>query len=338
MSKKIILIIFLALVIIGGFIFFVNSKMEYNDEFARGNTTGNLYNQGLFCEYDDEVYFSNPLDKNALYKMNMDGSEFEKLYDDSTSYINIYNDYIYYKKFNTAENEDILFSRTFYGIGRIGTNGGKSEIIHQGMIDSMALVGNYIYYRYYDNKTLYSLYKVKIDGENDKKITDEDYLPLSISGTKIYFSNIKNNHNLMELDTKNDKITTIATGNFYLPDVNNGYIYYIDMGNGRKLTRILMSTGKKEILSNDTVINYNLSGKYNVIYYQAENSTDEHMLLRIDQDGKNRIIIAYGDYTKINITKKYTYFYKITGKVETLMRTLTTGFPDVSTFIPEVID
>lgn len=52
----------------------------------------------------------------------------------------------------------------------------------------------------------------------------------------------------MELDTKTDKITTIATGNFYLPDVNNGYIYYIDMGNGRKLTRILMSTGKKEIL------------------------------------------------------------------------------------------
>ena len=99
-----------------------------------------------------------------------------------------------------------------------------------------------------------------------------------------------------------------------------------------------MSTGKKEILSNDRVINYNLSGKYNVIYYQAENSIDEHMLLRIDSDGKNRVVVAYGDYTKINITKKYTYFYKIIGKEETLMRTPTTGFPDANIFIPEVIE
>ena len=32
-----------------------------------GSTAGNLYNGGLFCEYDGTVYFSNPSDGGKLY-------------------------------------------------------------------------------------------------------------------------------------------------------------------------------------------------------------------------------------------------------------------------------
>lgn len=332
----------IAVIVIGVVLFiiyyFTSSHMEYNDDYATGNTTGNLYNGGLFCEYEGEVYFSNPNDKGSLYRMNMDGTEFEKLYDDTSSYINIYNDYIYYKKFNTGDNEDMLFSRTFYGICRMGVNGSKSEVIHQGMIDSMVLLGNYIYYKYYDNTDLYSLHKVKIDGEEDIKISDEDYAPMAISGQKIYFTNVVDNHNLMMLNAQTDSISTVATGNYYLPDIYNGYLYYIDMGNGRKLSRMNMSDMSVEILSDDKVINYNLSGKYGVLYYQAENTVAEHLLCRIDPDGGNRLIISTGDFSNISITKKYTYFYMLSGSDKTLMRTVTTGDGNITTFIPGVED
>ena len=46
-----------------------------------GNTAGNLYNGGLFCEDKNDgcVYFSNPYDGGALYRMSPDETDMEKL-------------------------------------------------------------------------------------------------------------------------------------------------------------------------------------------------------------------------------------------------------------------
>ena len=46
---------------------------RYNDGYVNGNTAGNLYNEGYFCEKDGIVYFANPADNYCLYSMNPDG-------------------------------------------------------------------------------------------------------------------------------------------------------------------------------------------------------------------------------------------------------------------------
>lgn len=340
--KRIKIIIIFSVIIIaaaGGIIAYnIINRFEYNDSGAVGNTTGNLYNQGLVCEYGEYVFFSNPNDNGALYKMNKDGTEFEKIYDDNTSYICIYNDMIYYKKFNGTQNKDKLFSRVLYGIQRLKTNGKGSLMLHNGKIDCMVLCGNYIYYRYYDDETFFSLRKVKIDGKEDILISDEDYEPIAVFNGKIYLTDVTDTHNIMVLDTENDSIRTLAQGNFYMPDVYNGYLYYIDLNNNRRLTRMSMSTRETEVISNDSVINYNLGGKYGVIYYQAENSTDEHKLVRIALNGMGYNTIAQGDYNKIGITEKYTYFYKKIGDESIMYRTPTKGAVDVEKFTPEVVE
>ena len=35
---------------------------KYNEGYVNGNTAGNLYNNGLLCEYGDKIYFANPED------------------------------------------------------------------------------------------------------------------------------------------------------------------------------------------------------------------------------------------------------------------------------------
>lgn len=334
------ILIFAAVVIVCAAIVIIYknfTEFKYNDDGVTGNTNGNLYNGGLFCEYDGEVYFANPYDDNALYKMNMDGTEFEKLGEDNTSYINICNGYLYYKKFNSNKNKDQLFQRALYGIVRMETDGDNSSMIHTGKIDCMTLCGNYIYYRYYDDETLYSLRKVKIDGEDDKKINDEDYAPIAVYNNEIYFSNVEGNHNLLALNTETGNVRTVAYGNFYMPDIYNGDIYYIDLENDRALTRLKLSTNEKTVLSEDNVINYNMSGEYGVIYYQAENSTSDHKLCRMSLNGENQTVIATGDYSKIGITEKFTYFYQKIGDAFLLYRTPTTGVVNVQDFRPEVI-
>lgn len=328
------------ILIIGILIFaiWLNSGMDYNEKGATGNTNGNLYNGGLFCEYNGQVYFANPDDKNSLYKMNMEGTEFEKLNDDTVSYINVCNDYIYYKRFNDFDNENSLFSRLLYGIIRMSTNGSGEETLHSGKIDSMTLCGNYLYYRYYDDETLFSLRKVKIDGEEDELINDEDYQPIAVYNGEIYFTNVSGNSNLMALNTDNNKIRTVEKGNFYMPDLYGDNLYYIDLDNNRALTRMNLNTKVKTVLSKDKVINYNLSGKYNVIYYQAENSVSDHKLCKMATDGSGLTTVALGDYGNISITKKYTYFFHIIGEVKTLYRTSTLEPGGIAAFDPQVIE
>lgn len=337
--KKIIIFSVIILAVAGAIITYnIINRFEYNEDNVMGNTTGNLYNEGLFCEYEDYVYFSHPNDNGALYRMNKEGTDFEKLYDDNSSYICIYNDWIYYKKFNGTQNKDKLFSRVLYGIQRIKCKGGNSVMLHNGKIDSMALCGNYIYYRYYDDETLYSLRKVKIDGKEDTIISDEDYQPIAVWNGKIYFTDVTSTHNLMVLDTTDDSIRTLAEGNIYMPDVYNGYVYYIDLNNSRRLTRMSMSTRETEVISDDSIINYNLGGKYGIIYYQAENGTDDHKLVRISLNGMGYNTIVKGDYSKIGITEKYTYFYESIGNESIIYRTPTTGAVNVEKFSPEVVE
>ena len=79
-----------------------------------GNTAGNLYNGGLFCEYDGTVYFSNPSDGGKLYSMSPDGSNLAKLCDDTVSYINADEHYLYYVRNNpgatTLPSTGIIFT------------------------------------------------------------------------------------------------------------------------------------------------------------------------------------------------------------------------------------
>ena len=52
--KKLVPIITISLLVItasvGGLIYHYQTKTKYNESYVNGNTAGNLYNAGLFCE------------------------------------------------------------------------------------------------------------------------------------------------------------------------------------------------------------------------------------------------------------------------------------------------
>ena len=76
--KRIIAIVVAIGIVAGlGFYKYLNTVTYYNEPGTNGNTIGNLYGNGLFCESDGVVYFSNPNDKGRIYKMNPDESDIE---------------------------------------------------------------------------------------------------------------------------------------------------------------------------------------------------------------------------------------------------------------------
>ena len=75
----IIAVLLCVLIFFGSKLFQTESKM--NQGYINGNTAGNLYNGGSFCEYNGVIYFSNPNDNGKLYSMDSNGQNLKKISD-----------------------------------------------------------------------------------------------------------------------------------------------------------------------------------------------------------------------------------------------------------------
>ncbi len=315
MKKKIInvlVVIVIILAIAGGVVAYIlSNRIEYNDADATGNSAGNLYNGGLFCEYDGYVYFSNPEDYNQLYRMDQDGENLKKIHSDKPRYLNICNDYIYYVRFNHDSGQEVVFRGNMFGVYRLGVGDSTAEELYNDLADSLTLAGNTLYFQSYNDEDLIEVKSVDIDGKNLTKVSTDDFLPLSVYEGDIYYSNVDYNHNIVKMEVGNNLPITVKQGNYYMPIVEENILYYIDVEAGYKLMKENLETGESQVLTEDKCINYNVNTKYGVIYYQCENDEIDHRLMMMDLNGENEVLVEKGDFSNIHITKKYTYYYRI---------------------------
>lgn len=286
-----------------------NNRFKYNGDGAIGNTTGNLYNGGAFCQYEDRIYFANPADNNYLYSMKLDGSDVQLEYKDMVSYIQIINGYIYYIRTNRAST-DVVLHGSLYGIFRMKIGSDKPLCLYTGIVESMVVCGDYIYFRSYDEKEQIQFKKVKVDGEELSIVSENDYDAVAAWKNEVYFTNVEDNHNLMYVMSGTDVVHTSSVGNYYMPSFSDNFFYYIDLDNDMKLTRMSLKNNEITVLDEGVCVNYNVSSEQGVIYYQLEDE-NQHRLRRMDIYGANKTTIADGDYCDIHITEKYTYYNMI---------------------------
>lgn len=284
-----------------------------NDDNAIGNTAGNLYNGGYFCENDGYVYFSNPYDNYALYRMKPDETEIEELVTTQTKCINAMGNYIYYYQFGSGNGEGFGYVIDMNGVYRAPKrnpkNGSCLDKIH---LDTMLLYGNNLYYDANDSSGVY-LKKTAIDNKNSQAITD--YKLTAVCGSengKIYFNNTSTDFHLCALDTSTSQITDVLSEDVYQPIVEDNTVYCIDIHNNYALVKYNLSTGEKTILDNSTRVDmFNVSANY--IYYQTSGDVIEFR--RIPKAGGTYEVIADGAYNTINITSQYVYFKQFQSEV-----------------------
>lgn len=307
--KFIIPAVVVVLIVVAVVVHALPKKKQTNSADAAGNTAGNLMNGGLFCEYNNKIYFANPYDHNYLYVMDSDCSNARMLNSDSVASLNIYNDKIYYVKNNfSKEMIGTILRGQLFGIYQTDLEGQNSTMLYNHLTGSVSLCGNYLYYQHYESDVGITLHRMDIDGENDKLVSNTPYNPSCVSEGKIYFSNTDKKNVISTLDPKDDSISLYYDANSYLPDSEGNYVYYIDISKGYSLVRINKNTKTVELLygkDNCKVINYNLYGSK--IFFQLEGD-DNPGLYRMNADGTQVEYIASGDLTNIHCTSQYTFF------------------------------
>ncbi|MBE5865175.1 MAG: DUF5050 domain-containing protein [Lachnospiraceae bacterium] len=290
-----------ALLVVGAFF---SDRVTSNPPGTIGNTAGNLNNAGLFCEYNDTVYFSNPLDNGTLYAMNPDETNIRKLNSMQVRNILAGGDYLYYFQLKSGDTTGFGTVANTHAFNRCNLKGEQAVTITRDVVVSGQLIDDYLYLLT-AGKTQPSFYKIKTDKTNKTELANYSINPASVSNGIIYYNGTQDNHALYRLNTANDVAEEIWAGNLWNPVINGDYIYYMDLVSDYKLCRYSLSTQTSEVLTHDRVDCFNVGSGY--IYYQTNDATNPQLKC-MHTDGSNVITVANGIFSNINMTSQYVYF------------------------------
>jgi hypothetical protein len=306
-KSKIILIIVIVciiLILVGAYIlFYFKNRVPKNPDGTIGNTSGNIYNGGLFCESDGYVYFSNPYDSGALYRMLPDESEITNFVASQMTCINADSNFIYCYREGTGSGSGLGYLFAMSGIYRIR----KSDPTDATCLDRInseyvILAGNNVYYTGTEGGT--TLKKVSIDGKNVETLLELDILPVSVQNSTFYYMNNEDSLHLMAYDLETERSYQVLGEDVYMPIIEGNTVYGIDVHDGYSLIRLDVSTDTKTVLDSDRTDMINVANDY--IYYQT--SGDNPQLKRVRRDGSGMEVVADGAYKNINATSEYVYF------------------------------
>ncbi len=337
--KQIIIAVSIVILIVGSIIVSRHlTKVEPLPEDTVGSTAGNLYNGGFFCEDNGLVYFSNELDGGCLYSMTPDENNFKKLNFNPVSFICSGGDYLFYYQGSTSS-EGLGFLGHNTGIYRSKKNGKSTLALFKDPVQSMNLVGNYVYYQSFNRDKGLQFGRVRMDNKEKAKAGEDIKIdPFDCScyaDGGFYFAGNTQDHDLHFFNLQTQTANIVFEGNISFPVVKDGNVYYLKNTDNYRLYVRPLGSGEEaeQRLTEERVDCYNLVND-NLIYYQA-NSPTEPALMRTTTDGSFKESVLSGNYTDISATSEYVYF-RLFGKnaVAWYHQDLSTG--EVSLFEPPV--
>ena len=304
--KKFAIGIIVVAIIIAAVSYKINGeKTVFNESMINGNTTGNLYGEGLFCQADDVVYFSNPNDNGALYSMSVNETDVKKICNDRAYYINSDPHYIYYCRNNNNDESSMSFLNVnIHSLCRINTNGKQVKILDDAVSQGCSLSQNTVVYYHYDDEEATTIYTIGIDGENKQQLINEAINPLCLDGDKLFYAGVSQDHKLHCKTLSTGATSQIGDINAWLPIVDGGYVYYIDLDNSHKISKFSLSDSSVTNISKQEATSYLIAG--NSIFYQTMKS-DKDGVYKIDLTTMEETLVAPGQFKNLNATSKFLY-------------------------------
>lgn len=336
--KKIITTIVLVSILAGIILLtYFSSRTVQNEEDSIGNTAANLLNGGLFCEDDEKIYFSNPNDQGSLYVMDSDMSNYKKLCNDNSSYINATNHYIIYVRDNhtrsTAPGE--FFNFNTVGIFRLDKKDGNNITQLYGKPAGLtSLYGNTVYYQHYNADEGLQFYQVDIDGSNERLITEEPIAPASFFDGMLYFNGVDEDHDIHTMNLDSNTFQTVMSGNCFNVVATNSYLYFLALDQNYGIARTSLNGSDPTIIVKERCSFFNLSPDGNYLYYQVDGG-DNNRLCRMNLSTYESETLREGDYNSIHVTDHYVFFREFDSDD---IYYLTTASGEIDRFNPPVLD
>lgn len=305
-----IFLVFLGIVIIGGFLVrFLSDRTVKSRPGIYGNSTGNLYNMGQYCDDGERIYFSNLNDQGLLYSMNYDLDDFRLVVEDNARYINADDNYIYYSRMNNLKDQAAQSIFVFYsnGIFRIKKNGHNLKMLWKEPVGSVVYYDNKLYFQHYKENEKLSTHRLSSDGKNDKQLFSDESVALCLYNDKLYYAGRNQDRNLHSGTIADGATKVEIEGGFYNPVVNANGVYYIDINDKYKVKKCDHEGNNVETLTRSHCSAFNFSTDGNYMFYQIDDGDNSGLFMLNLNTGEDELIKS-GYFKWINTVRECCFF------------------------------
>ncbi|MGF7145679.1 hypothetical protein HNQ56_004122 [Anaerotaenia torta] len=328
-----ILLTMVTILALGGLLVYSSGRTYFNGEEEVGNTSGNIYNGGLFCERGGRIFFSNDMDDGSLYVMNSNLSNVKKISDDKSVFINADDNYIYYVRANnTRENQAgsiLMFFNN--GVYRLNHNGKGLKAFTGNPGAYLMLRGNNIYFQRYDVGTGLFLYRYQIDATRERMLVDDAVIPSTVIDNSLIYNGYSENHNINAMNLSSYTSHTKFEGNYYYPIFQGDYIYYMNLDDKYRIYRMNSDGSEPTRLVKERCFTYNITEDGRYLFYQVDNGKNNRICRLNLQTMESRTLME-GDFKQIHIAGGYVFFKDYDNTNTYIMDA--DGIIDISTFEP----
>lgn len=233
----------------------------------------------LFCQQGDWIYYS---DNDAIYKVKTNGQEKTKLCDDSTGWIQVDQDRLYY--INEEHNHNIYSiktdgtDKTMVSAKRYGGNDANKLFVSDGWIyftnhrifkmridgserenlvgfcQDMSLSGDWIYYLTDMKDDGYGLYRIRTDGTEEKELIGEcgaiDYDNEWIYCSNADFSD-ENDKGIYKIKYDRSEKHKLTEDTAIQLKVVDDWVYYVKDGNDSGIYKVRTDGSEKIQVTKD---------------------------------------------------------------------------------------
>lgn len=299
----------------GDYLIFGHVELDLKDEL-RGNSVGNIMNHGIAAIQDEWIYYVNDFHGNRIYKIKIDGSDRTQVNDESSRYINVIGDWIYYsnpsKVFKIRKDGsertqitydipspqhisvvgDWIYYRINPGskIHRIRTDGSDLTKLDDLDSDYLNVVDGWIYYLgrsgSFGSYTGYGIYGLRSDGSEQVLISKDHPWHINVVDDWIYYCNWDDNHRVYKIHISGIGRTKVNDDNTSAINVVGNTLYYSIFSNSpnKGIYKMSVDGGNPTKVINDSVWHFCVVGDW--IYYY--NHDDDKKIYRARTDGSER--------------------------------------------------
>ncbi len=248
----------------------------------------------------DWIYFSNWHDGYSIYKARPDGSNAEKIADDSSRNINFQGEWIYYENIDDQGK-----------IYRIKADGSRREKITDDCAWNMQVQGEWIYYENIDDND--RIYRIKVDGSSREKLNNNRSWNIKLSGDWIYYINFDDfegaGNSVYRIQTDGSIHEKIIGDSAQYLISDSEWVYYSifdfdNVDNHRRIYRVKKDGSEPERIGKDWAQELNFEGDW--LYYVI--GSDGENLHRIKSDGSSRQAVNKDRTGIFNIVGDWIYY------------------------------
>ena len=199
------------------------------------------------------------LSTTGLFRINSNGKNLYKLYDDPTQIVNLHGNFVYYQHYDKKEGLQLYAAKI---------DGSSDDQLSEEAVAPYVVDNGMIYYTGWDSDHM--IHSMNINGSDETVIYDGNCTSLIKAGEHLYYMDMQQNYALVRINLDGSEPETLIStriATYNIDEAESSLYYQVDDGKNNGLYRLDLENNETELLAAGDYNNLHLISNY--LFYKS---------------------------------------------------------------------